>query len=211
MSERYPDCQVFAGRYVHQMGEQKDIPIILNKIPFEGKDGRLENYFEVAATSNPPVWSSCVATTREVFDSVGGFPVGVKSGEDLLTWARIAARYNIAYCLIPLAVYYTESDYVFSNSTHRKQDEKDPVGAELLKLYCENKSVRGLKEYVGLWHKMRASTAIRYGDRRETLRESFTALRYNPKNYKVIPFIVLALLPGFMRRAAINRYAKSQM
>lgn len=32
-------------------------------------------------------------------------PVGIKSGEDLLTWARLSIRGQIAFCKTPLAIY----------------------------------------------------------------------------------------------------------
>jgi len=55
--------------------------------------GILDNYFAVAIRSDPPVCSSAMAVRKDAINSIGGFPVGIGSGEDLLTWARLAARY----------------------------------------------------------------------------------------------------------------------
>ena len=45
---------------------------------------------------------------KEAIQSIGGFPVGIKSGEDLLTWARLATLYKIAYSSEALAVFNVE-------------------------------------------------------------------------------------------------------
>ena len=68
-----------------------------------------------------------------------------------------------------------------------------------------NFEVVGFRKYLSHWHKMRASTAIRYGERRETLKEVCLSLKYNPLNYKVAMFGVLALLPRRMRDYIIHR------
>lgn len=202
--ERYPNCRVFAGNYTQVDNTGKHSPTIINGITFKGSDGILDNYFTVAAKSNPPVWSSCVMTTKDVFETVGGFPIGVKSGEDLLTWARIACRYKIAYTILPLAYYNMGEGYNFSKLPPRSQDNNDPVGIGLNELLMNNNTMPGLRQYISLWHKMRASVALRYGEIRETFHESLMSLKYNHKNYKVIPFMVLALLPRSIRNKIIS-------
>lgn len=202
--DKYHDCQVFAGNYTQVDNSGRQSPTIIKGLQFDGPDGILDNYFTVAAKSNPPVWSSCVMTTKDVFDSVGGFPAGVKSGEDLLTWARIACRYKIAYSTLPLAYYNMGEGYDFSKLPPRSQDNNDPIGKGLNELLKRHADVEGLRQYISLWHKMRASVALRYGDVRETFHESLTSLRYNPGNYKVIPFMILAITPRFLRNKIIS-------
>lgn len=205
MIKRYPECEVFATNYSHVTSDGKNFPTILRKIPFSGKEGLLTNYFEVASHSHPPICSICVVATKHAFNSIGGFPKGIKSGEDLLTWARLACKYKIAYSIEPLAIYNMGEGYDFSNTPSRLQDNGDPVGHELKKLYVENNR-EGLREYISLWHKMRASVAIRFGDRKEAVRESFLSLRYNPLNYKILPFFVLSIMPTRLRKKVIASY-----
>ena len=50
---------------------------------------------------------------------------------------------------------------------------------------------------------MRASVAIRYGERKETLYEARQAVKYNPLNYKVAMLGLLALLPEKIRQIII--------
>lgn len=200
----YPVCRAFATSYIFSM-YGTTLPIVLRKIPFEGERGILSNYFEVAAYSHPPVCSICVCIERALLQEMGGFPLGITSGEDLLTWARIAIRTQWAYSRRALAKYNLGPGYDKKNLPPRRQDACDPVGKELVGIYHNNTRFVGLRRYISHWHKMRASTAIRYGARRETIYETTQALRYNPLNYKALLLGMLALLPMKMRRYIITR------
>ena len=48
---------------------------------------------------------SASAVPRAVFESVGGFPEGMKIGEDLYMWIKIARRYKVCFSPKPLANY----------------------------------------------------------------------------------------------------------
>ena len=47
---------------------------------------------------------------KRVFDEIGGFPVGVRTGEDLDMWARIALQHRVAWSPRESAVYHLSSD-----------------------------------------------------------------------------------------------------
>lgn len=191
---KYPQCDVFATNYSHVDSNGKTFPTILRKLPFDGDDGILYNYFEVASVSSPPICSICITARKEAFQSVGGFPLGIKSGEDLLTWARLAARYKIAYSKKPLAVFNVEG-YDRNERPKRIPAENDTVATELLKLKDEfNPS--NINQYISFWHKMRAVIYMRLGMRSKSIKEAFKAVRYNPLNWKAI-----AVIPfNFIRR-----------
>ena len=93
--------------------------IKLKKLPFTGDCGLLTNYFEVASSSHPPLWTSAVVVKKEAILSVGGFPEGIKSGEDLLTWARLAATFKIAYSLKPLSVFVQDRAHTYIDKPNR--------------------------------------------------------------------------------------------
>ncbi len=204
LQQEFPDSRAQATSYIFSMYGTNS-SIVLRKIPFEGGHGLLTNYFEVAAYSHPPVCSICVCIERTLLQDIGGFPLGITSGEDLLTWARIAVRTQWAYSLRPLAKYNLGPGYDMKNLPPRRQDACDPVGKELLAIYHANSYIVGLRKYLSHWHKMRASTAIRYGERRETIYETRQALKYNPLNYKAMLLGVLALFPTEMRRYIIRK------
>jgi glycosyltransferase involved in cell wall biosynthesis len=85
LARTYPQCSVVACAYLLQDHRGNPKPIVLHKIPFIGEHGVLTNYFEVASCSHPPLWTSAIVARKEALQSIGGFPVGIKSGEDLLT------------------------------------------------------------------------------------------------------------------------------
>ena len=64
------------------------------------------NYPEVyARTGSMPVWTGAACMPRKVFDEMGGFPIGIKLGEDFLLWAKTALHYPVAFSEKPLAYY----------------------------------------------------------------------------------------------------------
>lgn len=193
LTQKYPDCDVFAMNYEFQDINGKKTSTIINKLPFNNADGVLSNYFEVASCSHPPLWTSAVMVRKSAFQSIEGFPVGIKSGEDLLTWARLACCYKIAYCKTPLAVFNVEG-YDTKEKPKRIPAEVDVVGQELTKLY-KTYNTPGLKHYVALWHKMRSSIYMRLRMRGKSIKEAIYGLWYSPTNIKLYAFILLNLLP----------------
>lgn len=193
LTKKYPDCDVFAMNYEFRDINGKKTSTIINKSPFNGEDGVLSNYFEVASCSHPPLWTSAVMVRKSTFQNIEGFPLGIKSGEDLLTWARLACRYKIAYCKTPLAVFNVDG-YDTKEKPKRIPAEVDVVGQELKKLY-KTYDAPGLKQYVGLWHKMRSSVYMRLRMRGKSIKEAMYGLRYSPTNIKLYAFIIMNLLP----------------
>lgn len=206
LSQKYPDCNVFACNYEFRNIEGKVTPTIIRKLPFTGEDGILSNYFEVASCSHPPLWTSSIVVKKQAIQAIGGFPVGIRSGEDLLTWARLAVNGQIAYSKKVVAIYDLGEGYVLTNLPPRRQDIGDPVGKELVKLLSVYPEKMALKRYISHWHKMRASVAIRYGEKIETMKEVLISLFYYPFNMKVIPFFFLAMLPKNVRLFIIRQY-----
>lgn len=206
LSQKYPHCLIYACNYEFQNLEGKVTPTIIRKLPFTGEDGILSNYFEMASCSHPPLWTSAVMVKKQAIQAIGGFPLGIKSGEDLLTWARLAVKGEIAYSKEVEAIYNLGEGYVLTNLPPRRQDKGDPVGKELVKLLSVYPGKMALKRYISHWHKMRASVAIRYGEKIETMKEVLISLFYYPFNMKVIPFFFLAMLPKNVRLFIIRQY-----
>lgn len=198
LQEAYPDCKAQATNYVFNSRGVKS-PTILRKLPFKGERGILTNYFEVASCSHPPVCSICVCIERKLLQDIGGFPIGIKSGEDLLTWARIAVRTQWAYSRKAYAQYNFDPISIKDAPT-RIPEKVDTVGNELLKLRKSHPHIRGQKLYLSLWHKMRSSMYMRLGYKKECRKEAFKALHYNPQNYKIYAYLVLNFLGVFKRQ-----------
>ena len=69
------------------------------------------NYCQVyAKTMAMPLWTGAVCVPRKVFDEMGGFPKGIKLGEDFLLWIRVALNYKVAFLNKSLAYYNQDVD-----------------------------------------------------------------------------------------------------
>jgi len=141
---------------------------------------------------------------KGAFESVGGFPVGIKSGEDLLTWARLACRYKIAYCRKPLAVFIFD-EAVF-NEDQKKRDVSidDEVGKGLKLLYRQYK-VCGMRQYIALWYKMRGRIYLTKGHRVKAFKEIAESMRYS-LNAKIIFFMAMCFMPDKIIHKLFNRF-----
>ncbi len=198
--QKYPECSVYACNYEFRDSEGKVTPTIIRKLSFEGEDGILSNYFEVASCSHPPLWTSAVVVKKSAIQAIGGFPIGIKSGEDLLTWARLAVSGAIVYSRKSLAVFVRDEGLFNKDQQLRVPEKEDIVGLELKKLYNINRHIIGLNKYVALWHKMRTRIFIDKKDRRKAIKECLISMKYN-MNLKILVFLVLIFLPlSFSRK-----------
>lgn len=195
LTQKYPDCSVFACNYQFMDSTGKTTSTRINKVRFSETTGIMENYFEVASCSHPPLWTSAVVVRKNAIENIGGFPLGVKSGEDLLTWARLACKYKIAYTKSAKAIFILDDSHLIKNKPKRLHDENGIVDNSFEELYVEHKKISGLKSYISLWYKMRASVYMRINDKRNTWKYSIKSLSYNAFNFKVYAFMMIVLLP----------------
>ena len=105
---RYPEAGVFATAYRRSTGSAEWRP------PFAGcvdspEGGLLDDYFR-AGLGPPPVWTSAAMIPKWVFDDVGPFLEGVRRGEDLHMWMRIALRYRVAWSPVEGAIYHMDAE-----------------------------------------------------------------------------------------------------
>lgn len=108
--QRFPDAKAYTSRY--QCVEPGD-KYVDAKIHLDGVDPYgmlLDNYFEMASKGDLPFMMSSTMVRKEVFDAIGGFPVGEKMGEDQDIFAKIALHGDIAYCPNITLLYHRDSD-----------------------------------------------------------------------------------------------------
>lgn len=96
--EYYPDAGLYASNYVYYKPGKTHVAL---NIP-TGYINYPKAYYESNAM---PVWTGAAMIPRKVFDEMGGFPLGIKLGEDFLLWAKIALHYPVAFLNEPLAWY----------------------------------------------------------------------------------------------------------
>lgn len=94
----YLDAGIYASNYIYYKPGKTHVALNLPR-------GYI-NYPSVYAEKLVmPVTSITTCMPRRVFDEMGGFPVGIKLGEDFLLWAKTAVHYKVAFCEKPLAYY----------------------------------------------------------------------------------------------------------
>ena len=97
--EDYPEAGLYASNYIYYKPGKTRVAI--NNIA-TGYFNYPKAYYEGGAM---PITSISVAIPRNVYDEMGGFPLGIKLGEDFLLWAKIAMYYPVTFLNEPLAYY----------------------------------------------------------------------------------------------------------
>lgn len=204
LTQLYPECSVFACNYefVDAQGQVK--PTIIRKLPFSGEHGVLSNYFEVASCSHPPICSISVMGRKPAIQSVGGFPLNITHGEDLLTWAKLACHYKIAYSRKSQALYMLKPNHG-ANGKPVNIPQSNAVGEELERLCKQHPS---MKKYVSYWYKIRANIFLRGGDNRNAVWYICRALTYNPFNVRLLIFACILLVPCRFRNSIFKIFSK---
>ena len=97
--KEYPDAGLYATNFVYYKPGK-------THVEHQNLKTGYINYPEVyASAGSMPVWTGATCMPRKVFDEMGGFPVGIKLGEDFLLWAKTALHYRVAFSEKPLAYY----------------------------------------------------------------------------------------------------------
>ena len=96
--EDYPEAGLYACNYVYYKPGKTHVALHFPT----GYINYPKAYYESDAM---PVWTGAAMIPRNVYDEMGGFPLGIKLGEDFLLWSKIALHYPVAFLNEPLAWY----------------------------------------------------------------------------------------------------------
>lgn len=94
----YPDAGIYATNYIYYKPGKTHVALNLPRGYMNYPDAYLRS-------DAMTVWTGATCMPRKVFDKMGGFPVGIKLGEDFLLWAKTAIHFPVAFCEKPLAYY----------------------------------------------------------------------------------------------------------
>jgi len=204
LNNNFPQCSLFATHYSYMETDGTLRAPILRRIPPGAWEGVLENYFATAAHSDPPVWSSALAVKRSALLAIGGFPEGISIGEDLLTWARLAVKVEIAYSKKQCAVFWLRAP--LTGYPTRIPEIPDVVGGQLLDLLTQvpQEKRRDFYRYLSLWHRMRASMFIQLGDRKHGMAETAKMAHYDKADPRVYGYFLAAASPEMMRNVVLR-------
>lgn len=112
MIEEYPEAGIYGFSYtiVNETKHKTRVSPIGVEPGFE--KGYI-NYCQVyAKTLAMPLWTGAVCMPRGVFNEMGGFPKGIKLGEDFLLWIHVVLKYKVAFNNKPLSFYNQDVDVV---------------------------------------------------------------------------------------------------
>ena len=98
LKAEYPDAGIYASNYIYYKPGKTHVALSLPR----GYINYPEAYLQ---SGSMPVWTGATCMPRKVFDEMGGFPQGIKLGEDFLLWAKTALHYPVAFSEKPLAYY----------------------------------------------------------------------------------------------------------
>ncbi|WP_165021098.1 glycosyltransferase family 2 protein [Dysgonomonas sp. ZJ279] len=100
---KFPNCQIFATAQTVLSNDGQTV----NKC-----NNRDEDYFMINdyCSSASAFQTSGICAFKTSLVEVGGFRDGVKRGEDIDCWLRLACNNKIAYCNVPKVVYNLETE-----------------------------------------------------------------------------------------------------
>lgn len=173
LHEAYPSAAMYATAYkvVGESGAMRSIR--LRDSGISRRFGTLDDYFRDIVEIEHPVHCSALMVHKDILASVGGFPTGVKYGEDLIACSRLACAGVVAYSREPTARYHLPPVSVARSAQAIKRPElPDAVGAELRRLQGEQPRLGpSIARFRGEWHRIRATLFLQFGDRAQCLRE----------------------------------------
>lgn len=186
---KYPTCGVFATCYYFLKGEQQpSLPILPPHFTFDGKDGIMDNYFEMASGTDFPTNMSSFAVRKTEIQKVGGFPVGIPSGEDVITLAKLFSICDFAYSKLPTSVCYL----CYELKNERPIQMMKPLDLEFDKLLVTASHRKDVRLFVSSWHKRRMVGAIYARHYQLMMQKFFKALRIYPANKKLYTSMLAA-------------------
>lgn len=158
----YPDAGIYATNYIYYKPGKTHVALKLER--------RYINYPEAYLQSTAmPVWTGVTCMPRKVFDEMGGFPVGVKLGEDFLLWAKTALHYKVAFCEKALAYYNNDVPTSLRATRNLHEPKKHmlfnlaPLEVEIVKQVERGKwKVERKAEWKALLDKLRVSGLMEY-------------------------------------------------
>ena len=158
MIDAFPEAGIYGTNYTI-VNEAKHKTRVASVGVEPGFEKGYINYCQVyAKTMYMPLTSISVAIPRVVFDEMGGFPQGIKLGEDFLLWIRVALKHKVAFLNKPLAYYnqdvdvanrgvghlYKPEEHMLWNVAFLEEEEKTNVEYKQL---IDNLRTYGLKPY----------------------------------------------------------------
>lgn len=159
----------------------------------------IKDYFSTVVNYGYFIFTSSIGVKKSALISIGGFPDGIKSGEDTLTWAKLACHGGVAYSRSPTSYYTLPAvNAKIRKSIVRRPPIPDFVGHELAILKDAFPELE-ITLYLGFWHRIRAMLFLELNERLNSLKEIGVAIKYSGIYFKDIVCVALLLFPPKVR------------
>ena len=196
--EEYPDAGIYGTNYTI-VNETKRKTRVADIGVEEGFEKGYINYCKAySQTMYMPLWTGAVCIPRKVFDETGGFPKGIKLGEDFLLWIRIALKYKVAFLNKPLA-YYNQDVDAANRGVHDKKYDAQSFMAFHFGQFAEeevrNEDLKVLLDRIRVYSLLRF---VKQGDCRDLVEEEISKVDFDHVErkyrfyYKAPRFVVLS-------------------
>lgn len=193
--EKNPNAGAYCTAY-DIIKEDKTVVSCSNFYEFEHEwQGIIDDYFKYALNA-PLISASSVVIPKSTFKSIGGFPLGIKRGEDLDMWIRIALNYDIVYLNKVCASYYQDSDNRACKKSEVLKNRVSSYSEEiLLKAKKHGNNSIYFEEYMIKLIISKARTMIEENDRSRA-RKILFRYRYTKYNKKqLLKIFILSYMP----------------
>ena len=202
--EKYPKAGAYCTSY--DIKTEDGIVIVpSNYLNFDSNwNGIIDDYFKYSLKGSL-IWTSCVVIPKSVFIDLGGFPVGIKRGEDLDMWIRIALNYDIVYLNKTCATYYHDAD---NRACKRKVEQKYSIVSYVEDILAQGKNLGTtsiyFEEYMIKIIISKARYLIEENNRKEA-RKLLYKYRYTKLNRNaLIKTIILSWIPNEIKDILIK-------
>lgn len=161
----------------------------------------INDYFAESVAFEFPVHSSAVMVSKRALLAVGGFPLGVGSGEDILTWARLSCMGGFPMGACATAVYVSPSVAPdLRHSVVRRPATPDRVADGLMRLQDEHQErAQSINLFLGLWWRIRAMSYLELNERLGCARSIMAAVSVAGWQMRDAQSLLLCLLPHGLR------------
>lgn len=192
----FPGAALYATAYKRVLEDGSIRSIRLREISGPATLCVLDDYFRDIVDYGHPVHCSAIMVDRRVLASVGGFPEGVRYGEDIIACARLACAGTVAYSREATARYNVPPVSAERCAAAIKRPEvPDAVGSELRRLQAQQTRLApSIARFRADWHRVRAMLFMQFGERLACLRElTLAASSSGPRLRDAASLCLLAL------------------
>lgn len=167
----------------------------------------IHDYFAEAVHREFPVHSSAVMARKSALHEIGGFPLGVRSGEDVLTWARLSCLGPFPISRSATAVYAAPP----ISPGRRREVVRRPATPcpvlqgldDLVQHYPSRRA--SIEQFRGLWWRIRSMSFMELNERRSALHDVWQAIEVSGLRRRDVMTVLLLCLPQMLQSNLIAR------